>query len=54
MPIQDRKFYIMKHNNEQEEHKQSMNSDKNGSYITGEGINTYASLEQQNKKNRNK
>lgn len=51
MPIQDRKFYIMKHNQEQEEHK-PINSNKNGSVISGEAINTYASITQKNIKNR--
>lgn len=51
MPIQDRKYYIMKHNQEQEEYK-SKNSSRNGTQISGESINQYASITQQNIKNR--
>lgn len=51
MPIQDRKFYIMKHNQEQEEHNLK-NSNKNGNVITGEAINGYASITQKNMKNK--
>lgn len=50
MPIQDRKYYIMKHNLEQEEYKDK-NKSNNGSYVTGESINAYAAIEQQNAKN---
>lgn len=47
MPIQDRKFYIMKHNEEQEKHNQTHNANNNTSTFTGDTINRFAELEQQ-------
>ena len=51
MPIQDRKYFIMKHNQEQEEYKLK-HSPKNSNSITGDAINQYASITQQNIKNK--
>lgn len=51
MPIQNRKLWIQKHNSEQEEIQKSAERGKNGQMISGEGINTYASLEQKKQKN---
>lgn len=47
MPVRDRKFYIAKHNGIVESEK----TQKDGSVINGEMINTYASLFQENEKN---
>ena len=50
MPVSDRKFYIQKHNIEQEQLKREMEGPNTGSsVIQGEGINTYAELAQTNK-----
>ena len=47
MPIQDRKFYIMKHNHEQDELRQELEGgDGSQRTIEGEGVNTYAKLTQ--------
>ena len=47
MPIQDRKFYIMKHNNEQESLRREIEGDNSESRtIEGEAINTYAEITQ--------
>ena len=50
MPIQDRKFYIMKHNEEQEKHNKNVYNDKT-SVFSGDTINNFAQLEQQKIKN---
>ena len=54
LPIQDRRFYIQKHNAEQENASKPPNGSKNGSgnYTNNGDLNMYASLEQQNAKNR--
>ena len=54
MPIQDRKFYIKKHNMEQAEYVdiQERNKRGSGSSVMGDSINTFAGLEQSNLKNR--
>ena len=54
MPIQDRKFYIMKHNHEQEELKRDIEggSDKGGYTVEGEAVNTYAEITQNDPLNR--
>ena len=50
MPVSDRKFYIQKHNMEQEQLKKEIEGPSGGSsVIQGEGINTYAELAQTNK-----
>ena len=46
MPIQDRKFYIMKHNAEEEELKQEIEGGGDNHTIDGEALNTYAKLAQ--------
>jgi hypothetical protein len=50
LPVQERKFFILKHNQEQEEYVKS--NKKGGNTISGENINTYANIEQANLKNR--
>ena len=46
MPIQDRKYYITKHNEDEEELKASMEGGGDVHEIGGEAINTYAKLSQ--------
>lgn len=46
MPIQDRKYYIMKHNADEEELKASVEGGGDVHEIGGEAINTYARLSQ--------
>lgn len=56
MPIQHRKFIIMKHNNEQEGIQKEAERAKQGSgtsTVNGIGINAFARLSQGNAKNRN-
>lgn len=52
MPIQDRRALIRKHNIEQEELNRELEGGSNGNIRTfeGESINTYAKLEQSNRK----
>lgn len=52
MPIQDRRALIRKHNIEQEELNKELEGGSNGNIRTfeGESINTYAKLEQSNRK----
>lgn len=50
MPIQDRKYFIMKHNQEQQEIESKRNGNRNKS-ITGDSINTFAELSQKNATN---
>lgn len=54
LPIQDRRYFIQKHNEEQEQIRASYeNRNSNGSSVTdGETINEYARIEQMNAKNR--
>lgn len=47
MPTRDRKYYIMKHNNEMEKHK----NEDSGSAHTTDAIEMYTELHQQNLKN---
>ena len=57
MPIQQRKFIIMKHNMEQENIRQEYERQKvgaNGQTMTGIGLNEYARMEQSNMENMNK
>jgi hypothetical protein len=42
MPIQDRKYFIMRHNAEQEEMKRRIEGDNDIHDIGGEAINTFA------------
>jgi len=52
LPIQDRRYFIQKHNEEQEGLRARYER-RNGNQIQdGEAINAYARLEQQNLKNR--
>ena len=52
LPIQDRRYFIQKHNEEQEGLRTRYER-RNGNQIQdGEAINAYARLEQQNLKNR--
>lgn len=46
MPIQDRKYYIMKHNAEEEELKQEMEGGGETHTIEGEALNAYAKVTQ--------
>jgi hypothetical protein len=52
LPVQDRRYFIQKHNEEQEGLRTRYER-RNGNQIQdGEAINAYARLEQQNLKNR--
>lgn len=52
LPIQDRRYFIQKHNEEQEGLRTRYER-RNGNQIQdGEAINAYARLEQENLKNR--
>jgi hypothetical protein len=55
MPIQDRKFYIMKHNQSMEMEEKRMKASEKGnsrdSTISGEALNAYARQEIMNNKN---
>ncbi len=53
LPIQDRRYYIHKHNEEQQDirSRQERATGTNRTY-DGEAINEYAKLEQENAKNR--
>ena len=46
MPIQDRKYYIMKHNTDEEELKQEIEGGGEMHTIEGEALNTYAKITQ--------
>ena len=46
MPIQDRKYYIMKHNADEEELKQEIEGGGEMHTIEGEALNTYAKITQ--------
>ena len=47
MPIQDRKYYIMKHNTDEEELKQEIEGGGGETHtIEGEALNTYAKITQ--------
>ena len=53
MPVYKRKYWILKHNADQERQNEAYENAKNGgktSKIDGSSINTYAELEQLNKK----
>ena len=54
LPIQDRRYFIHKHNEEQEQIKASNENrpGKGNSVYDGETINEYARIEQMNAKNR--
>ena len=46
MPIQDRKYFIMKHNADEEELKQEIEGGGEMHTIEGEALNTYAKITQ--------
>ena len=55
LPIQDRRYFIQKHNEEQQGIRESYERKSGGAKIKdGEAINEYAKLEQENIKNRNR
>ena len=51
MPIQDRKYYIQRHNAESKEQQEQYEASTNGHVMThgGEAINSFAAMEQQKK-----
>ena len=51
MPTKDRKFYIQKHNEYTERENARIEGKSGGSNITGDMINTYANIDQQNAEN---
>jgi len=52
MPIQDRKYFILKHNAEQEESaSEQQRLEKGGGMRNNGDLNSYARLEQSNRKN---
>lgn len=54
MPIQDRKYFILKHNAEQEESaSEQQRLEKGGGMRNNGDLNSYARLEQSNRKNGN-
>lgn len=52
LPVQDRRYYIQKHNEEQQGIKRDIDMRSGRSKVDGDSINEYARLEQENKKNR--
>ena len=56
MPVQDRRYFIMKHNAEQEhlvhEQEEMMNKPNQNQTRSNGNLNTYAKLEQQNNNRR--
>lgn len=46
MPIQDRKYYILKHNEEQGNLQRDMGDKKNSIELYGESLNRYADIAQ--------
>jgi hypothetical protein len=54
MPIQDRRYYILKHNEEQERRKKEID-ERDGKTVTENGdLNAYARNEQSNNRNYSK
>lgn len=51
MPVQDRRFYIMKHNEEQEKRKAEMDGTNGNSIRENGDLNAYARNEQTNSDN---
>lgn len=51
MPVRDRKFFIMKHNQEMEKRENMMNHNGKSRTIDNELINQYAKIEQLNSEN---
>lgn len=54
MPIQDRRYYIMKHNEEQERRKKEMETSDGRTVVENGDLNAYARNEQSNNKNYSK
>jgi hypothetical protein len=52
LPVQDRRYYIQKHNEEQQGIKRDIDMRNGRSKVDCDSINEYARLEQENKKNR--
>lgn len=52
LPVQDRRYYIQKHNEEQEGYRAERERKNGGMKYEGEAINDFARLEQENLKNR--
>lgn len=53
MPVYKRKYWILKHNAEQQQQQEEYENRKNGgktSSVGGSALNSYAALEQGNKK----
>lgn len=46
LPVSDRKFYIKKHNQEQDELKAELEGGNDGYSISGEALNEYARISQ--------
>ena len=47
LPVSDRKFYIQKHNREQDELKAELEGGNGDGYsVSGEALNTYAEISQ--------
>ena len=51
LPVQDRRYFIQKHNNEQEGIREKLEKKNGSKTYDGESINEYAKLEQENIKN---
>ena len=51
MPIQDRRYFIQKFNEEQEGIARARNKDSGQGTVEGEAINSFARLEQENMRN---
>lgn len=51
LPIQDRRYFIQKHNEEQDGLRASYEKSRSGRVVDGDAINAYAKLEQENLKN---
>ena len=50
MPIQDRKFYIMKHNEENEGTRSAKQREQGTQTVQGESLNAFAKMEQNKSK----
>lgn len=51
LPIQDRRYYIQKHNEEQQGLRTSYEKKNGNRTVDGEAINSFAKLEQENIRN---
>lgn len=50
MPVQDRRYYILKHNEEQERHKEEHERGNKGGITNNGDLNAFAKNEQSNSK----